>query len=95
MRGDKEVSLEPAEKAERFVDWGCKASLIDLQLEIFLKIHALRREREQERLSLQEGSSFQPLRQGRSSTEQLKKSRERKTGMHLHPLKSIKNWRVN
>ena len=65
------------------------------QREIFLKIHALKREREQQRISLTEGSSLQPLRQGSSSTEQLQQSRERKTGLHLHPLKSNKNRRVN
>ena len=39
------------------------------QREIFLKIHALKREREKQRLSLKEGSSLQPLRQESSLTE--------------------------
>ena len=30
-RGDKEVSLDSAEEAERFVVWGCKVSLMNLQ----------------------------------------------------------------
>ena len=55
---DEEVSLDSAEEAERLVGWACKVSLMDLQREIFLKIHALKREREQERLSLKEGSSL-------------------------------------
>ena len=63
---DKEVSLDSVEEAERLLGWDCKVSLMDLQREIFLMIHALKREREQERLSLKEGSSFQPLRQGSS-----------------------------
>ena len=42
---------------------------MDLQQEIFLKIHAMKRERDQERLSFKEGSSLQPLRQGTSLTE--------------------------
>ena len=62
---------------------------MDHQLEIFLKIHALKGEREQEMISLKEGSSLQPLRQGRISTAQIQKSRERNTGLHLHPLNSI------
>ena len=92
---EEEVSLDSAEEEERLVVWGCKVSLMDLQLEIFLKIHALKREREQERLSLKEGSNLQPLRKGRSLTAQLQQSRERKTGIHLHPLKSIKHRRLN
>ena len=30
-RGGEEVSLDSAEEAERFVGWGCKVSLMDLQ----------------------------------------------------------------
>ena len=70
---EKEVSLDSVEDAEFLVGWSCKVSLMDLQREIFLKIHALKKEWEQERLSLKEGSSFQPLRQGSSSTAQLQK----------------------
>ena len=47
---------------------------MDLQREIFLKIHALKRERDKESLSLKEGSILRPLRQVRSSTAQLQKS---------------------
>ena len=36
-----------------------------------------KRERDQESKYLKEGSSFQPLRQGRSSTSQLQQTRER------------------
>ena len=64
------------------------------QREIFLKIHALKREQEHRRIYFTEGSILQPLRQGSSSTEQIQQSRESKNGLHLHPLKSIKNWRV-
>ena len=67
---------------------------MDPKREIFLKIHALRREREHESLSLKEGSSLQFLRQGRSFVAQLQQSSKNKTGLHLHPLKIIKNWRV-
>ena len=49
------------------VGCGCKVSLMDLQREIFLKVHALKRQRDHERISLEEGSSSQPLRQGISS----------------------------
>ena len=41
----------------------------------FLRIRALKREREQERLYLKEGSSLKPLRKIRSSTVQHQKSR--------------------
>ena len=73
----------------------CKVSLMDLQIEIYLNIHALNRKREQERIYLKEGSSLYPLRQGIIFSEQLQRYRERKTGLHIHTLKSIKNWRVN
>ena len=53
----------------------------------------MKRECKQERLSLKEGSSFQPLRQGRILTAQLWQCRERNIDMHLHPLKIIKNWK--
>ena len=49
---DEEVSLDSAEEVERLVGWGCKFSLMDLQCKMFLRIHALKRERDQERLSL-------------------------------------------
>ena len=68
---------------------------MDIQRAIFLKVNSLKREREQERVSLKEDSSLNPLRKGIIPTAQIQKSRERKTGMHLHPLKIIKNWRAN
>ena len=49
---DEEISLESAEEGQRLVGWDCKTILLDIQREIFLMIHALKREREQERLSL-------------------------------------------
>ena len=42
--------------------------MIDFQREIFLNVHAMKREREQERMSLKEGSSLRPMIQGISST---------------------------
>ena len=72
---DEEVSLESAEEADCLVGWACKVSLMDLQREFVLNIHALKRGRDQERLSFKEGSSLQPLRQGSSSTAQLQQSR--------------------
>ena len=51
---DKEVALDSAEEAEHLVGWACKVSLMDLQRDFFM-IHALEREREQERLSLKDG----------------------------------------
>ena len=39
---------------------------------------------------LKEGSSLQPLSQGIILTAQLQQSRYMNTGIHLHPLKSIK-----
>ena len=92
---DEEVSTDSTEEAERLVCWACKVSLVDLQREIFLKVHALKKEREQERISLKEVSSLKPLRQGISLTAQIQQSIDMKTGMYLHPLKSIKNWKVN
>ena len=83
------------EEAECLVGWGCKVSLMDLQREIFLKIQALKSERDQERIYFKEGSSLQPLRQGLSLIAQIQQSIERKTSLHLHPLRNIKNWRVN
>ena len=68
---------------------------MDIQLAIFLKFNSLKREREQEGLSLKEGSSLQLLNKERSFTAHLKQSREINTGLHIHPLKSIQNWRVN
>ena len=59
------------------------------------KVHALKRYWDQERLSLNEGSSLKPTRKGIISIEQLQQSREKNTGLHLHPLKIIKKWRVN
>ena len=55
---EEEVYPDSAEEAERLVGWSCKVSLMDLQREIFLNIHALKREREQEKMSLREVSSF-------------------------------------
>ena len=52
-----------------------------------LMIHALKREQDQERISLKEGSSFQTLSQGSILIAQLHQYIERKTGIHLHPLK--------
>ena len=49
---DEEISLESTEEGQRLVGWACKTILLDIQREIFLMIHALKREREQERLSL-------------------------------------------
>ena len=86
--------MDSTEEASRLVVWDCKVSLIDLQRKIFLKIHALKRKREQERLSMKDGSSFHPLRHGRISPAQLHQSRDRKTALHLHPLNSIRIWRV-
>ena len=43
---------------------------------IFLKVNSMKREREQERLYLKEGSHFQPLRQGIIFTSQLQKTME-------------------
>ena len=63
---EKEVSLDSAEEAELLVGWACKFSLVYLQREIFLMIHAMKREREQERISLKVGSSLHPPRQGSS-----------------------------
>ena len=68
---------------------------MDIQWAIFLKVNSMKREQDQDTLSFNEGPSVYPLRKGRSSTAQIWKSRERKTDLHLHPLKSIKNWRVN
>ena len=82
---DETVSLDSTDEAERLVGWGFKVSLMDIQLAIFLKVHSLNSEREQEMLSLKEGSSFQPLRQVRSSTSQLHQSRERKpVSIYIH-----------
>ena len=55
---DEEVSLDSAEEAERLVGWACKISLMDLQREIFLMIHAMKREQDQERLSFEGGFKF-------------------------------------
>ena len=84
---DEEFSLDSTDTTERLVGWDCKISLIYIQREIFLMIHAMKREQEQERLYLKDGSSLQPLRQGISSIAQLYHSRERKNGLNLHPLK--------
>ena len=46
------------EEAEYLVGWSCMVSLMDIQREIFLMIHALKREPDQEMLSLKEGSIF-------------------------------------
>ena len=55
---DEDVSMDSTEEAERLVGCDCKVSLVDLQREMFLKIHALKKEGEQERLTLKEGSSL-------------------------------------
>ena len=55
---DKEVSMDSAEETETLLGWACKVSLMDLQREIFLIILARKRERDQERLYLKEGSSL-------------------------------------
>ena len=44
---DENVSLDSAEEAEHLVGYACKVILVDLQGEIFLKIHALKKERDQ------------------------------------------------
>ena len=41
---DKDISLESAEEAAHLVVWDCKVSLMDIQREIFLMIHALKME---------------------------------------------------
>ena len=69
------------------VGWACKVILMDLQREIFLMIHALKMEQEQERISFQYSSSLQTPRQGHSLIAQLQHSIESNTGLHLHPLK--------
>ena len=55
---DERVSMEYTEETEYLVSWRCKVSLMDLQLEICLKVHSLKRERDQEMLSLKECSSL-------------------------------------
>ena len=50
-----ELIETPAEESECLVGWSCKVSLMDLQRGIFLEIHALKRERYQERIYLKEG----------------------------------------
>ena len=52
---EEEVSLDSAEDTERLVGWAFKVGLVDIQREIFLIIHALKRERKQERLYFKEG----------------------------------------
>ena len=79
--------MDSVEKAERLVGWACKFSLMDLQREIVLMIHALKREQEQERLFLKEFSSFQPLRQVIILIAQIQQSRESKTNLYPHTLK--------
>ena len=44
---DKDVSMDSAEEVESFVGWSCKVSLMDIQREIFLKVHSLKREQDQ------------------------------------------------
>ena len=74
---DKDVSLESAEEVEYLVGWGYKVSMMDLQREIFLRIHSPNMKRDQKRIFLKEGSSLQPLRQVRSAKTQLQKTRDR------------------
>ena len=45
---ENEVSLDFAEESERFLVWGYKVSLMNLQWEIFLWVHLLSMEQEQE-----------------------------------------------
>ena len=71
LYADIEVSLDSVEEAEIFVSWVCKITLLNLQQEIFLKVNSLKRERDQERISLKECSYFQTLRKGRISTVKL------------------------
>ena len=49
---DEDVYLKSAEEAERLIGWACKVILMNLQREILLIVHALKREWDQERLSL-------------------------------------------
>ena len=58
--------MDSIDKSERLLGWACKVSMLDLHREIFLKIHALKREQDQENISLKEGSSLYPLRQGQN-----------------------------
>ena len=44
---DEEVYLDSTEEAECLVGWSFKFILMDLQREIFFKIHTLKRKREQ------------------------------------------------
>ena len=92
---DMEASLNSTDEEERLASWTCKVILMYLQEEMFLNIHALKREQDQERISLKEGSIFQTLSQGISSTAHIQKSRDRMTGLHLNVIKSIKKLRVN
>ena len=55
---DEEVSLDSSEEAECLVGWGFQVRLMDLQGEIFLKVHSLNRERDQERLFLKRVKIF-------------------------------------
>ena len=72
---DEEVSMDSTEEAERFLGWAYNVSLVYLQREVFLMIHALKREQDQEMLSLREVSSFHPLRKGSSSVAQVQNPR--------------------
>ena len=40
---DEKVSLDSVDEAERLVGLACKARLMDLQIYIFLNIHALKK----------------------------------------------------
>ena len=51
---DEEVSLDSSEEAECLVGWGFQVRLMDLQGEIFLKVHSLNREHDQENLYFKE-----------------------------------------
>ena len=73
---DKEVSMDSIDEVEHLVGRGCKAILMDIVLAISLKVHSLKKAREQESVSLKEGSSLHPMKQGRSLTSQLHHTRE-------------------
>ena len=58
------------------VGWYCKVSLVDIQREAFLKVHALKREQYQERVYFNEDSSLKPLRKEFDSTDSEVQSEE-------------------
>ena len=58
---DFEVFLNSVEEASSLVGWYCKVIMMDIQREILLNIHALKRDQDQERLSSKGSSSVKPL----------------------------------